>query len=76
MRHHQSPPPAAKDPGTSGTDPGPYLAKAFSDIELIVATDVIRSAIAEGKKHVDLAALRTVLAKLTAAHEWKQRSNG
>jgi hypothetical protein len=42
-------------------------------IELLVAIDVIESAISEGTKHVDLEALKRVLAKLTAAHNWKKR---
>jgi hypothetical protein len=43
---------------------------------LLVAIDVIESAISEGRKHVDLEALRRVPAKLTAAHNWKKRSAG
>jgi hypothetical protein len=31
----------------------------------------IKSAISEGRKHLDLEALKSVLAKLTAAHNWK-----
>jgi hypothetical protein len=49
------------------------LAHAFSSIELLVAADVIKSAISEGRKHVDLEALRRVLAKLAAAYESKKR---
>lgn len=52
------------------------LAQAFSDIELLVALDVIKSAISEGRKHVDLEALRGVLAKLTAAYDRKRRRTG
>jgi hypothetical protein len=59
-----------------GADVGAYLAQAFSDIELLVALDVTRSAISEGRKHVDLEALRGVLAKLTAAYDWKRRHRG
>ena len=51
-----------------------YLAQAFSDIELLVAADVIKSAILEGRKHLDLEALKRVLAKLTTAYSWKRRS--
>ena len=76
MRRHRTPPPAADDPRTKDTDTGEYLAQAFSDIELIAAADVIKSAIAQSRKHVDLEALRTVLAKLTAAYERKKRGAG
>ena len=72
MPRHRNPPPAANKPGTD-TDTGEYLAQAFSDIELLVATDVIKTAIAEGRQHVDLEALKRVLAKLTAAYSWKRR---
>ncbi len=72
MPRHRNPPPAANKPGTD-TDTDEYLAQAFSDIELLVAADVIRSAISEGRKHVDLEALKGVLAKLTAAYKWKKR---
>ena len=54
-------------------DTGAYLAQAFSDIELLVAVDVIKSAISERRKHVDPDALNRVLAKLTAAYNWKKR---
>ncbi len=47
------------------------LARAFSDVELPVAADVITSAISEGRKHLELEALKSVLAKLSAAHDWK-----
>jgi hypothetical protein len=67
---HRNPPPAANKPGIN-TDTDAYLAQAFSDIELLVAADVIKSAISEGRKHVDLEALKGVLAKLTAAYNWK-----
>ena len=58
----------------TAADTSEYLARAFSDIELLVAADVIKSAISEGRKHVDLEALRGVLAKLTAAYSWKKRN--
>jgi hypothetical protein len=64
----------AKQPRTVGADTGMYLAQAFSDIELLVAADVLKAAISEGRKHVDLEALRSVLAKLTAAYDWKKRA--
>jgi len=48
-----------------------YIAKAFSDIELLVAADVIQSALSESKRHVDVEALRRVLARLKRAYEWK-----
>jgi hypothetical protein len=74
---HRAPPPAASKPGTdTDTDTGEYLAQVFSDIELLVATDVIKSAISAGRKHVDVEALRSVLAKLTAAYNWKKRGAG
>jgi hypothetical protein len=72
---HRAPRAAASKPGTD-TDTGEYLASAFSDIELLVAIDVINSAIAEGRKHVDVEALKGVLTKLTAAYNWKKRSAG
>lgn len=74
MRRHRTAPPA-NPPGTDDIGTGEYLARAFSDIELIVAADVIKSAIAEGRKHVDPEALRAVLAKLSAAYAWKKRSS-
>jgi hypothetical protein len=43
---------------------------------LLAAIDIIESAISEGRRHVDLEALKRVLAKLTAAHSWKKRSVG
>jgi len=54
-------------------DSSECLAHAFTNIELLVSADVIRSALSEGRKHVDLEALRRVLAKLTAAYESKKR---
>jgi hypothetical protein len=69
---HRNAPPAANKPG-SDTDTGEYLAQAFSAIELLVAADVIKSAISGGRRHVDLEALKGVLAKLTAAYSWKKR---
>ncbi len=75
MPRHRTPPPAANKP-VSDTATGEYLGRAFSDIELLVATDVIKSAISEGRKHLDLEALKRVLAKLTAAHDWKKRGAG
>lgn len=61
----------AKKPRRIGGHTGEYLAQAFSDIELLVAADVIKSAIAEGKKHLDPKALARVLAKLTMAYKYK-----
>ena len=60
----------------SDTEIGEYLARAFSEIQLLAALDVIESAISEGRRHVDLEALKRVRAKLTAAHNWKKRSTG
>jgi len=68
----RNPPPAANKPATD-SDTRKYLARAFSDIELLVAADVIKSAISEGRKHVDLEALKRVLEKVTAAYNWKKR---
>jgi len=70
---HRNPPPAANKPATD-THTYEYLAQAFSEIELRVAIDVIESAISEGRRHVDLEALKRVLAKLTAARNWKKRT--
>jgi hypothetical protein len=75
VTRHGTPLPAANKSG-SNTETGEYLAHAFSDIELLVAVDVIESAISEGRRHVDLGALKRVLAKLTAAHNWKKRTAG
>ncbi len=55
-------------------DAGEYIGRAFSDIELRAAADVISSAIAEGRKHVDQEALKRVFAKLTAAHNWRSQA--
>ena len=76
MERERTPPRAKKRNRTSGADTGEYLANAFSDIELLVAADVIKSAISEGKKHLDREALKSVLAKLTTAHNWKSRRAG
>ena len=75
MQRHPTQP-AAANHCRSDTETGECLARAFSEIELLVAIDVIESAISEGRKHVDLEALKRVLAKLTAAHNWKKRSAG
>jgi hypothetical protein len=69
----RAPPPASDKPATDA-DTGECLAQAFSDIELLAAADVIKSAISEGRKHVDLNALRGVLARLTAAYNSKKRN--
>lgn len=68
----QSAPQTAKKTGI-GIDASRRLAQAFSNIELLAAADVIQSAISEGRRHVDLDALKSVLAKLTAAYERKKR---
>ena len=62
--------------GERHADAGQSLVREFSDIELLAAADVIRSAISEGRHHVDLDALKRVLAKLTAAYESRKRSEG
>ena len=53
--------------GASEADASRQFPQEFSEIELLVAIDVIRSAIAEHRKHLDREVLRSVLAKLTAA---------
>ena len=75
MRRHRNQP-AAANSSRSDIETGEYLARAFSEIELLVAIDVIESAISETRRHVDLEALKRVLAKLTAAHNWKKRTAG
>jgi hypothetical protein len=72
VSRHRNPPLAANNPGTD-TYSGEYLVQAFSDIELLVAADMIKSAISAGRKHLDLEALKGVLAKLTAAYSRKRR---
>ena len=62
-----------KRPRAIGGDSGEYLAQAFSDIELLAAADVIKAAIDAGRKHVDVDALRRVLARLTMAYKWKSQ---
>ena len=57
----------ATDAGRSG-----HFAPQFSELEYLVAIDVIRSAIAEHRKHLDPEVLRSVLTKLTAAYEQKR----
>jgi hypothetical protein len=74
VERQRTPPRSARRNRNSGADTGEDLAHAFSDIELLVAADVIKSSISEGRKHLDLEALRSVLAKLTAAHNWKKRT--
>jgi len=59
---------------TSSAGASEYIGKAFSDIELLAAADVIKAAISEGRKHVDQQALRRVLDKLTAAYKWRSQA--
>jgi hypothetical protein len=75
VRHHRTQPAGANN-SKSDTETGEYLARAFSEIELLVAIDVVESAISETRRHVDLEALKRVLAKLTSAHNWKKRTAG
>jgi hypothetical protein len=75
VRRHRTQAAAANN-SSSDTETGEYLARAFSEIELLVAIDVIESATSERRRHVDLEALKRVLAKLTAARNWKKRSAG
>lgn len=55
-----------------GAADGGHFAPRFSEIEYLVAIDVIRSAIAEHRKHLDPEVLRSVLTKLTAACEQRK----
>jgi hypothetical protein len=50
--------PAAANNHRSDTETVDYLAQAFSGIELLVAIDVIESAISEGRKRVGLQVLK------------------
>jgi hypothetical protein len=45
------------------------IQQAFSDLALLAAAGVIRSAIDEGRTHVDQPALKRVYAKLMTAYE-------
>jgi flagellar hook-basal body complex protein FliE len=72
MARHPGPRATNKKP-RSDSDADEYLAQAFSDIELLAAADVIRAAITQGKKHVDLEALKEVLDKLTSAYNWRKQ---
>jgi hypothetical protein len=60
---------AKKPIGASEADTAKQFAAKLSEIELLVAIDVIRSAIAGHRQHLDLEVLRSVLAKLTAAYD-------
>ena len=64
---------AKKPIGPSEADMPKLFVPKLSEIELLVAIDVIRSAIAEHRKHLDLEALRSALAKLTAAYGGENR---
>jgi hypothetical protein len=65
---------ATKKPRTIGGDAGEYIGQAFSVLELQAAATVIKSAIDEGRKHVDQEALKRVFAKLTAAYNWRAQA--
>ena len=67
---------APNKPRLVGEDTREYVGKAFSDIELLAAADVIQAAISEGRKHVDHEALKRVLDKLTAAYKWRSQAAG
>jgi hypothetical protein len=67
MIRHRTPRPEATKP--IGGDTSKQFALKLSEIELLVAIDVIRSAIAGHRKHLDLQVLRSVLARLTAAYD-------
>ena len=62
-----------KSPRRSDDDTAACLAQVFSDIELLVAADVIKSALAEGRRHLDPEALNRVLGRLTMAYKRKSR---
>jgi uncharacterized protein (DUF2267 family) len=61
-----------KEPQT-GDDTVETISRAFSDLELLAAADVIKAAISEGRKHVDQEALKRVYAKLMAAYKWRSQ---
>lgn len=61
-----------KEPQTGG-DGVKTIGRAFSDLELLAAADVIKAAISEGRKHVDQEALKRVYAKLMAAYKWRSQ---
>jgi hypothetical protein len=65
--------PGSKKPRTIGADASEYIRDAFSDIELLAAAGVIKSAIDEGRKHVDQQALKRAYAKLMAAYKGRPR---
>jgi len=67
MIRHRTPRPEATKP--IGGDTSKQIALKLSEIELLVAIDVIRSAISEHRKHLDLEVLRSVLAKLIVAYD-------
>jgi hypothetical protein len=69
-------PEATKPVGASKADTSRQFPQEFSEIELLVAIDVIRSAIAEHRKHLDHEVLRSVLAKLTAAYDRERGRTG
>jgi hypothetical protein len=78
---NKKPPP--KKPRSMGANVSEDIQQAFSDLELLAAAGVIRSAIDEGRKHVDQPALKRVYAKLMTAYESraqaraaKQRAGG
>ena len=73
VRDLTSRPERKKPIGPSGADMPKLFVPKLSEIELLVAIDVIRSAIAEHRKHLDLEALRSALAKLTAAYGGENR---
>ena len=64
-------------PQTTAGDTSEYIRQAFSDLELLAAAGIIKSAIDEGRKHVDQRALKRVYAKLMAAYEGRShQKNG
>lgn len=65
-------PEATQPVGASEADASRQFPRKFSEIELLVVIDVIRSAIAEHRKHLDREVLRSVLAKPTAAYDRKR----
>jgi hypothetical protein len=56
VRRHRTQPAAANN-SRSDTETGEYLPRAFAEIELLAAIDVIESVISVGRRHVDFEAL-------------------
>lgn len=73
MAHGLTPRPKAKKViGATNAGASRHFGPEFSEIEFLVAIDVIRSAIAEHRKHLDPEVLRSILTKLSAAYDEKR----